>query len=222
MLATQEPTKLQQAQEEFDSLSTNNKDFTGMYPPTKKSDVGFPMPKTEFFWETTDEPHTSRRRLILQKYPEIKELYGHCPKTKYVVLASVATQFALAYYLKDKMWTAEYFLISYVIGATITHSLFLAIHEITHFLAFKSPNLNRYLAMVANLPIGIPYCMTFRGYHMEHHTLQGTDGVDTDLPTEIEGVLFSSTLGKLFFCTFQILFYGTQILNGSSSTWFGT
>ena len=93
----------------------------------------------------------------------------------------------------------------------MTHSLFLAIHEISHFLAFEKPNYNRYLATFANIPIGLPYWAAFRGYHMEHHTLQGTDSIDTDLPTRIEGVLFSSTMGKLFFCTFQILFYGIYL-----------
>jgi sphingolipid delta-4 desaturase len=209
MLSISEPTeKLKEAQQQYDSLHTNNKSFKGTYPPTKKSDQGFPTPQNDFHWETTDEPHKSRRKLILQKYPEIADLYGYCPRTKYVTVTAVAIQFALAYYLIDKMWTLEFWLISYFIGATITHSLFLAIHEITHFLAFKSPVLNRYLAMVANLPIGFPYCIAFRGYHMEHHTAQGTEGIDTDLPTKLEGILFSSMPGKLFFCTFQILFYG--------------
>jgi sphingolipid delta-4 desaturase len=212
MLSFTEPEeKLRDAQKQYEELHTNNKAFKGVYPPTKKADPGFPTPQTDFHWETTDEPHRTRRKLILQKYPEIQELFGHCPKTKYYTVLSVAAQFGLAYYLKDKMWTWEYWLISYFIGATITHSLFLAIHEITHFLAFKSPNMNRYLAMIANLPIGIPYCTAFRGYHMEHHTMQGTDGVDTDLPTKIEGILFSSMAGKLFFCTFQILFYGDDL-----------
>lgn len=126
----------------YNNLSTNNKPFKGSYPP-QQGDKGFPAPKNDFFWETTDEPHATRRKLILQKYPQISSLLGHCPKTKYVVTMLVATQFALAYYLDDKMWTLQYWVIAYVFGATITHSLFLAIHEISHFLAFKSPNMNR-------------------------------------------------------------------------------
>lgn len=51
---------------------------------------------------------------------------------------------------------------AYVVGATANQNLFLAIHEISHNLAFKSPMGNRLLAIFANLPIGIPYSAAFR------------------------------------------------------------
>lgn len=196
--------------ENYASLTTNNKAYLNSNYPPQKTDPGFPGVRDDFHWDTTtDEPHRTRRKVIIGKYPEIKALMGHCWKTKYSTVGLVVAQFGMAYYLLDKMWTMEYWVLSYLFGATMTHSLFLAIHEISHFLAFKAPLHNRLLAIVANLPIGIPYCAAFRGYHMEHHTLQGSEGVDTDLPTHIEGVLLGSTLGKLFFCTFQILFYGS-------------
>ncbi len=55
-----------------------------------------------------------------------------------------------------------FFLTAYIVGATGNQALFLAIHEISHNLAFKSPLANRFLAMFANLPIGIPYSAAFR------------------------------------------------------------
>jgi sphingolipid 4-desaturase/C4-monooxygenase len=68
-------------------------------------------------------------------------------------------------------WPA-YIAAIYVVGATANHSLFLAIHELSHNLGFKSISNNKLLAMTANLPIGIAYCITFKPYHMEHHRYQ--------------------------------------------------
>lgn len=51
---------------------------------------------------------------------------------------------------------------AYVIGATCNQNLFLAIHEISHNLAFRSAFANRLLAIFANLPIGLPYSAAFR------------------------------------------------------------
>ena len=92
------------------TTAISNQKNLAKYPPAKEGDAGFPgSDLTDFHWDnTTDEPHRTRRNLILQKYPEIKNLFGYCPKTKYTVLALVSAQFALAYYLKDKMWTMQY------------------------------------------------------------------------------------------------------------------
>ena len=103
-----------------------------------------------------------------------------------------------------------FFLTAYVIGATANQNLFLAIHEISHNLAFKSPLANRLFAIVANLPIGIPYSASFRPYHLTHHKSLGVEGLDTDLPTALEAWFLDSVAGKAFFATFQILFYALR------------
>lgn len=88
---------------------------------------------------------------------------GHEPLTKWVVLGVVSLQVVVAYYLRNTSMLSPVFLVlAYVIGGTANQNLFLAIHEITHNLAFKGVKPNKALAMFANLPIGIPYCSAFK------------------------------------------------------------
>lgn len=88
---------------------------------------------------------------------------GHEPLTKWVVLGVVATQLAAAWMLRNTSpWSPLFILVAYAIGGTANHNLFLAIHEITHNLAFKGIKANKFLAMFANIPIGIPYSVTFK------------------------------------------------------------
>ena len=131
--------------------------------------------------------------------------------TKYLVLAVLAIQIGCAIALKNTpVFSIPFLAVAYVIGATANQNLFLAIHEISHNLAFKSPTANRLLAIVANLPIGLPYSASFRPYHLTHHKSLGVDGLDTDLPTAFEAFFLDSVLGKAFFCTFQLVFYAIR------------
>lgn len=167
--------------------------------------------KHDFFWTYTEEPHRTRRLAIIKAHPEITKLCGPEPLTKYVVAGVVALQVLLACWLADApFWSLRLWVVAYVVGATANQNLFLAIHEISHNLAFRSPAANRLLAIVANLPIGIPYSASFRPYHLTHHKSLGVDGVDTDLPTALEAFVLDSILGKAFFCTFQIFFYAIR------------
>ncbi|KAI9789709.1 MAG: hypothetical protein M1816_005884 [Peltula sp. TS41687] len=164
-----------------------------------------------FFWTYTEEPHRTRRQAIIKAHPEVTKLCGPEPLTKYVVMVVVTLQISLAYMLRNTpILSWRFFLTAYIIGATANQNLFLAIHEISHNLAFKSPLKNRLFAIFANLPIGVPYSAAFRPYHLTHHKSLGVDGLDTDLPTALEAVLLDSVLGKAFFCTFQILFYALR------------
>ena len=136
---------------------------------------------------------------------------GHEPLTKYIVLGVVVLQLSVAIYLRrSKPFSPLFIFLAYAIGGTANHNLFLAIHEITHNLAFKGVNTNKALAVFANLPIGIPYSAAFKKYHIEHHKFLGEDGIDTDLPTRLELFCLRNVLGKTFFATFQILFYALR------------
>lgn len=165
----------------------------------------------DFFWTYTEEPHRTRRLAIIKAHPEVTKLCGPEPLTKWLVLAVVSLQVFCAYLVRDAPFLSpRFWLLAYIVGATANQNLFLAIHEISHNLAFRSATANRLLAIFANLPIGIPYSASFRPYHLTHHKSLGVDGLDTDLPTALEAVFLDSILGKAFFCTFQIFFYAVR------------
>jgi sphingolipid delta-4 desaturase len=164
-----------------------------------------------FSWSDQVEPHAERRRRMLQKDPQIKQLYGPCPRTKYVCALLVATQLGLAYLLRDASWWLIV-VVAYAIGGLINQALLLAIHELSHNLAFRKPWHNRAFGMVINLPIGVPVAETFRYYHLLHHTHQGDERLDTDLPTDLEGRLLKGRLAKVMWLSVQGLAYALRPL----------
>ncbi|KAM0285613.1 hypothetical protein ACHAQH_001319 [Verticillium albo-atrum] len=179
-------------------------------PPDSERDP-LEVKHRDFFWTYTEEPHRTRRLAIIKAHPEVTKLCGPEPLTKYVVAGVVSLQIFLAYALRNtSFFDWKFWAVGYIFGATANQNLFLAIHEISHNLAFRSPLANRLIAIVANLPIGVPYSASFRPYHLTHHKSLGVDGLDTDLPTALEGIFLDSILGKAFFCTFQIFFYAVR------------
>lgn len=101
--------------------------------------------------------------LTIHFFVKVTKLCGPEPLTKWLVLAVVSLQITCAYLFRDtSMFSWKFFLTAYVIGATSNQNLFLAIHEISHNLAFRSAFANRLLAIFANLPIGLPYSAAFR------------------------------------------------------------
>lgn len=167
--------------------------------------------KDGFYWSNEPEPHAARRKEMLARHPEIKKLYGPCPRTKYACLALMATQLVICFLIKDAPWWL-FLLVAYGIGGVINQSLLLAIHEVSHNLAFRKPLSNRLFALFINLPIGIPVAAAFREYHLMHHTHQGVDGIDTDIPTVLETKLVRGPLTKLVWLFFQGLAYGLRPL----------
>jgi sphingolipid delta-4 desaturase len=171
----------------------------------------------DFIVSDDAEPHGERKVQILKAHPEIKELFGYEWRTKYMVAATVALQVFMAWLTLEWRWPA-YLAAVYVIGATANHSCFLAVHELSHNLGARSKEVNKLIAMIANMPIGIPYCITFKPYHMEHHRFQGDDDKDTDIPSYLECyVITDTTFGyldhtfrKAFFMFGQIFAYALR------------
>lgn len=95
---------------------------------------------------------------------------GHEPLTKWVVLFVSLVQFSTAFYLRNTpFFSWKFWILAYVIGGTANQNTFLAVHEITHNLAFRGVRANRLFAILTNLPIGVPFAMMFKKYHIEHH-----------------------------------------------------
>ena len=154
----------------------------------------------DFLWIMTEEPHRSRRKAILKAHPEVRKLMGHTRATAPLVGLVLAIQLTTALSLRNTHpLSLKFLFFAYAIGGTCNQNIFLAIHEITHNLAFRKILPNKLLAMVANLAIGVPYAMAFKGYHIEHHKFLGEDGIDTDLPSKFEAIVLNNVAGKTFF-----------------------
>lgn len=157
-----------------------------------------PLDGSDFLWSLNEEPHRSRRQAILKAHPEVRshsplrpssqvcffarprtdlsfleqitKLMGHEPLTKWVVVFVTLVQFSTAFYLRNTpFFSWKFWILAYVIGGTANQNTFLAVHEITHNLAFRGVRANRLFAILTNLPIGVPFAMMFKRYHIEHH-----------------------------------------------------
>jgi sphingolipid delta-4 desaturase len=150
-----------------------------------------------------------RTKEIITKHPEIRALIGRNPYTILVIVLCVAVQLTLAYFLKDAPWWAV-FAAAYLIGAFACHTLFVCIHECAHNLLFKNRTLNTWSGILANLPLVFPSSVSFQKYHIKHHSFQGVEELDADMPFQWEARLIdNSSLGKalwlLFYPIFQLL-----------------
>eukprot|EP00058_Branchiostoma_floridae_P003051 XP_002588539.1 hypothetical protein BRAFLDRAFT_79493 [Branchiostoma floridae] len=175
--------------------------------------MGGQVSRTDFEWVYTDEPHATRRKEILAKHPEIKELFGHDPTIVYKVVFMIALQLIACYFVQD-VSLPMIILLAYCFGGVINASMMTAIHEISHNLAFghSRPLHNRILGIVGNVIIAVPVSITFKKYHLEHHKYQGHEKVDVDLPLKMEGVLFRTSFTKFIWLFLQPFFYGLRPL----------
>lgn len=164
-----------------------------------------------FVWSDEIEPHKARTKAMIKSHPEIRALIGRNPYTLLVILLCVAIQFTLAYVIYAyslRWWWVLGF--SYLIGAFACHTLFVCIHECAHNLLFKNRTANTLAGILANLPLVFPSSVSFQKYHLKHHSFQGVEELDADMPFGWEARLIdNSTLGKalwlLFYPVFQLL-----------------
>lgn len=159
-----------------------------------------------FTWSEESEPHRIRTREMIRKYPQIRELIGRNPFTIFVVFAAVGIQLVLSYFLQDQPWWLI-FVAAYCLGAFACHTLFICIHECAHNLIFKERNMNTIAGIIANLPLVFPSSVSFQKYHLKHHSFQGVEELDADMPYQWEAKLINnSTIGKAFWLLFYPVF----------------
>lgn len=157
------------------------------------------------------EPHCERRRKILESHPEISSLNGHDWRSKYMCIFLVLLpHIGSAVFLAPMFGPLSFLLLSYFVGATLTQALFLAIHEMSHNLFFKSSSSNKAFSIFSNAPLLFPYAISFRKYHRDHHKHQGEEGVDTDLPSLLERKIVTGKFSKSVWCAFQIVAYAIR------------
>lgn len=137
----------------------------------------------------------------------MQKLVGKEPTTWIYCVLAVLVYFVPAFLLQDQVGSPLWWACAYFVGATVLHSSVLGVHEVCHYLAFKSQFLNRCLILFTGLPVPIPYAFAFREYHLEHHKAQGTEGVDTDLPTSWEARNFKSIPGKFLYLFTYVYWY---------------
>ena len=144
----------------------------------------------------------------------VAPLQGPEWRSKYIcIFALILPQLWLSVYVPRVESIVWRLLLWYGVGCTLTQALFLAIHELSHNLFFRHPTHNRWFSCVVNLPLGVPFAIAFRTYHMRHHTSQGRIGVDGDLPTEWECRLLRSHWSlRIAWLSLQIVAYALRPL----------
>jgi len=167
------------------------------------------MSNNSFHFSEQSEPHRIRTLQILKQYPDVKKLMGKNPLTIFAIFGLVGGMIGISYLVKDSAWWIV-LLVAYGIGAFFNHALFVMIHECSHHLLFKSKPLNRFAAIISNLPHVFPSAISFERYHIKHHSFQGVHELDADLPDFWEARLFNnSAIGKAFwlllFPVFQVI-----------------
>ncbi len=169
---------------------------------------------------TEVDRHRTRRALMLNDHPEIKEFFGYDMRTAVVGIVVTFVQIALAYFVGKAMelsqyssverWTA-FALFTFFIGTLLTHWLAMVVHESTHDLAMPTTKQNKILGLIVNIPCVVPMAMSFQRYHPIHHYALGVLGTDADYPMKWEiDLIGNSRIKKGLWLFFGLFFYAAR------------
>ena len=146
----------------------------------------------EFVITDQPNPHTKRGREILKQHPEIRRLFKPYPASVAYIVGLVVMQITIAYLLRDTHWLGV-LLAAYLVGAFASHALFVLIHDATHNLIATGTLRNRLLGLLCNVGQGFPSAMSFRTYHLLHHSHLDEFDYDADLASPWEARLVGNS-----------------------------
>lgn len=165
--------------------------------------------KNDFSFSELPEPHKERTKEILKTHPEVRGLISRNANSMFYLNGIVVLQIVISILLGNQPWWLA-LIAAYLLGAFANHALFVLIHECSHNLIFKSRSPNMIASIIADLPNTVPSAISFRSYHLKHHSFQGDYYLDADLASGWEAGLVGNTfvrkaLWLLFFPIFQSL-----------------
>lgn len=147
--------------------------------------------KNDYTYTQNENPHIGRGREILKKYPEVRKYIGNYPLSGLYITLLVLFQFSLGYLLNDQpIWVP--IVLAYILGAIISHSLFVMIHEACHNLIFKKTWTNNLMGILCNIGQGFPSYFGFKTFHLMHHTNLNEYDYDADLAFHWEAKLINN------------------------------
>ncbi len=100
---------------------------------------------------------------------------------------------------------------AYLVGGFFNHTLHCCIHDLTHYCGGCNMMVNRIVAMLCNIPMGIPSAISFGRYHSDHHNFLNEIKQDPDLPLPWESKLsYNHRWYKYLFYTIIEAFYALR------------
>ncbi len=148
--------------------------------------------KKEFQFSNSPEPHKERTRAILKAHPEVREHIGRNPISFLIILFVVGLQITIAYLLSSQPWWLA-LIVAFLVGAFANHACYVLIHEAAHNLIFKNRPMNYISGILADIPNVLPSSVSFRSYHLKHHSFQGDYYLDADLASKWEARIIGNS-----------------------------
>jgi len=163
--------------------------------------------------------HHERKKAILAKHPEVKQLYGHNPWSFVIMLFAVITQTYVGICMVNCSWITI-LISSYTFGAYLSWACMTMGHEGSHGLVSPIKAVNKIHSITAFLPVFTgPFGTFWAIEHMFHHQVV-VDKMNRYGPQQnaflkkaITTVLFINIVSILFSLSSFVAF-GRIILNG--------